>query len=86
MDAIQEFIVNLKVKKADRIESAMDRLVCQDVDLDRIVIHNEYNGGFNLLVDGEIVFKAYVRGELDKEIYRCSFEELWFAPYEHLNV
>lgn len=90
VNRLNDLLKEFRSKKNDMLDFAVDRLVCQDVGPERMGIQHVMNGGFNILVDGEVVYKCYVAGGTrvgdNLGWVNYKFEELWYEPFDNLNL
>lgn len=64
---------------------AIDRLVCQDVDLHRMKLEHCPNATKRLLVDGEPAYVTTTRPEQRGEKYFIVTTEKWVGKWAHMN-
>lgn len=87
MDQLERSYRVMSMSKIDTVAAAKDRLVCENIDPDRITIHDLSGSGVNIYLDKEIVYKMYLTITIDDEskalVY--AWNEIWFKPYDHLN-
>lgn len=91
-DSIYRAVVHLRETIDYATMQALDRLICDGVEMERIsMLHGETNGHTDvavcLTVDGLIVWRLFqTLTQLVHDQYEISHVGQWYAPFMHLGI